>query len=503
MLDCFQTLSAIIAVVLLFYYYLTSTFDFWKNRNVPGPQPTPGFGNVKDVMFRKISLGFYVTELYDVYKNEPMFGIFTRRTPAVVLRDLDLIKDVLIKDFSTFDDRGTVFFEKADPLSPNIFNLEPARWRPLRTRFSPVFTSGKLKEMFPLIIECSEQLEQHLEKIAEKGEPIDCNEIAARYTTDVIGSCAFGINMNALSDEQSEFRRMGRQVFEPDFKTILKLAFREIMPSLYNLFSYVVPYSERTKFLTRVISETIKYREQNNIVRPDFINMLMELKKHPDKLENIEWTDTFLAAQAFVFFVAGFETSSKTIGHALYEMALNPEMQDKLREELREFSGKSLKYEDIKKMKYLDKIFKETLRKYPPGAQLRRKCNTSYTFRNTKVSIPKDTTVLIPLYAIHKDPNIYPNPEVFDPERFSEEAIAGRHPMAYLPFGDGPRNCIGARFAVYQTKVGLIKMLKNFEVNVCKKTMIPYVSDPLGVTLTPKDGIHLKISKVAEHKLNK
>ena len=183
--------------------------------------------------------------------------------------------------------------------------------------------------------------------------------------------------------------------------------------------------------------------------------LLIDLKDNPHKLENIELTDTLLAAQAFVFFVAGFETSSTTIGHALYEMALNHDIQDKLRQELNEFYAKNKgnwTYDDVKGMSYLDKVFKETLRKYPPGLLLRRKSINNYTFSGTKVSIPKDTGVLIPVYAIHKDPNIYPDPEVYDPERFNEDAVAARHPMAFLPFGDGPRNCIGARFAVYQTK---------------------------------------------------
>lgn len=225
----------------------------------------------------------------------------------------------------------------------------------------------------------------------------------------------------------------------------------------------------------------------------------MELKENPHKLENIDLTDTLLTAQAFVFFAAGFETSSTTIGHALYEMALNPDIQGKLRNEIREHYAKNngkWTYDDVKEMKYLDKIFKETLRKYPPGQLLRRRCNTDYTFSGTKVSIPKDTMILIPLYAIQTDPAIYPNPDIFDPERFSEEVEAARHPMTFLPFGDGPRNCIGARFAIFQTKLGLIQTLRNYKVDVCDQTMVPYVRHPIARVLTPKHRIILKISKV-------
>ncbi|XP_017888667.1 probable cytochrome P450 6a17 [Ceratina calcarata] len=499
MINYFEILSLIIAASLAMYYYFTCTFNFWQNRQVPGPKPILFFGNVKDIMLRRRTLGNYVTELYFNYKDIPMFGLFIRKSPHLVVRDMDLIKDVLIKDFSVFDNRGIFIPQRADPLAANIFNLESSKWRPLRARISPVFTSGKLKEMFPLILECAEQLEEYLERIVGKGEPIECCEIAARFTTDVIGSCAFGINMKALSDEKSVFRRIGRQIFEHDSKTILRFMFREIAPELYNLFGYVLPYTEATKFVTKVISDTMKYRKKNGIVRPDFINMLMELKKHPDTLKNIELTDTLLAAQAFLFFAAGFETSSITIGHALYEMALNLDIQEKLRIELKQFSkrnNKNFQYEDIKEMKYLNKVFKETLRKYPVGTTLIRKSTSDYTFNGTKVTIPKGTRILIPTYAIQHDPDIYPNPEKFDPERFNEEEIASRHSMSYLPFGDGPRNCIAARFAIYQTKVGIIKMLENFRLEVCEKTMIPYINNPTSLILSPKDGLYLKISKV-------
>nr|XP_012143061.1 PREDICTED: probable cytochrome P450 6a13 isoform X1 [Megachile rotundata]XP_012143062.1 PREDICTED: probable cytochrome P450 6a13 isoform X2 [Megachile rotundata] len=500
MADYFQLLSAFALVFLALYYYFTSTFDFWKKRGVAGPRPVPIFGNIKDVLLEKCSLNECIVKFYQEYKNERLVGIFERRKPNILLTDLDLVKDVLIKDFSIFNDRGHLVFEKTEPLSLNIFSLEAKRWRPLRAKLTPVFTSGKLKEMFPLILECSNQLEGCLEKIIEQGGFIDCREVAARFTTDAIGSCAFGINMNALSDEGSEFRRIGKKIFKPDIKKRAIATMKETVPWLYRLLGFVLPQNEVTMFLTNIVTETIKYRKENNIVRPDFINVLMELRDNPHTLENIDKvTDVMLAAQAAVFFAAGFETSSTTIGHALYEMALNPDMQDKLRKEIKEFYNKNKgnwTYDDVREMSYLDKVFKETLRKYPPGGLLRRRCNIDYTFNGTKVTIPTDTEVLISIAAIHKDPSIYPKPDVFDPERFNDDVAASRHPMAYMPFGDGPRNCIGARFAVYQTKVGIIQMLNNYKVEVCDKTLIPYIRHPTARVLSPIRSIILKLSKV-------
>lgn len=85
----------------------------------------------------------------------------------------------------------------------------------------------------------------------------------------------------------------------------------------------------------------------------------------------------------------------------------------------------------------------ETLRKYPPVTVLVRQATSSYTFNGTQINIPKDLVIFIPNYAIHRDSDIYPKPDVFDPERFNEEAVQNRHPVAYIPFGNGPRSCIG------------------------------------------------------------
>ncbi|KYQ47425.1 Cytochrome P450 6A1 [Trachymyrmex zeteki] len=323
----------------------------------------------------------------------------------------------------------------------------------------------------------------------------------AKYATDVIGFCVFGIEMNALSDKDSEFRKMGRKILNPTWINMLRIRMRESFPQLYEMLGYILPQTETTKFFTRIIMETMDYRETNNVTRNDFIDILRELKKHPDKLgDDFDFTDSLMAAQAFVFFVAGFETSSTTISNALYELALNEKIQHSLRKEINEVYakyGEDLTYDNVKKMDYLDKVFKETLRKYPPVTFLMRQSMSSYTFDGTKVSIPKNQKVWIPVYAIHQDSDIYPKPDVFDPERFCDDAVQSRHSMTYLPFGDGPRNCIGARFGVYQSKIGLIKVLRNYKFETCEKTpTLPYVKNPKTFLLTPKELMYLKIIKI-------
>ncbi|KAG5878164.1 hypothetical protein JTB14_028536 [Gonioctena quinquepunctata] len=183
-----------------------------------------------------------------------------------------------------------------------------------------------------------------------------------------------------------------------------------------------------------------------------------------------------VAAQCFVFFIAGFETSATTMTFALLELALNLNIQENLRREINTVLKKhegEVTYDAVMEMSYLDKVIHETLRKHSPASFLMRACKKPYRVPGTNVILKAGTTVQIPVMAIHRDPEHYPDPEKFDPERFNEENKGKRHPMAFLPFGEGPRICIGARFGILQSKVGLISILKGFKVTLNEKTKLP------------------------------
>lgn len=128
-------------------------------------------------------------------------------------------------------------------------------------------------------------MESYMDTLIKKGEPIDVREVSARFTTDVIGSCAFGIEMNSLSEKESIFRRLGKLIFITNLRKILSIRIQDMLPRLYNLFLYVFPRDEKTKIIMKLMTETMEYRKENNVFRPDFINMLLDLKKHPEKID--------------------------------------------------------------------------------------------------------------------------------------------------------------------------------------------------------------------------
>nr|CAD7194523.1 unnamed protein product [Timema douglasi] len=514
------------AVVVFLYWYLTSTFSYWEKRSVPFVKPLPVFGNVADYIFLRNTSPESYAKIYKKLEGHQFGGFYSGSTPNLILRDPVIIKQILMKDFNHFIDRNLSFVEKISPLACHLFSLTGSRWRKLRVKLTPSFTSGKMRMMLPAIVECSQELVSFLGESADDNNIIEIRNIASNFTTDVIGSCGFGLNINSTKNHDSEFLRMGNKVFQP---TILACALRSlglIFRPIMNLVHSPIAKKDVNDFFLGIVKETISYREKNKVVRNDFLQLLIQLKNkgkvdedlvsikddinvtftevasssNESEDEPLEMTDTLLAAQCFVFFLAGFETSATTISCCLHELAVNPDIQEGLRKEMDNVlikHGGQITYEALQELKYMDAVVDETLRKYPPAGSLTRFCTKDYQIPGTRVNIDKDVKVVIPVYAIHHDPKYYPDPEKFDPERFSAENIKSQPNCTYLPFGEGPRNCIGEfclMFGLMQVKVGLTALLSKYKFSVCEKTSIPVTFNPISfITLWPRD-IHLKIS---------
>ncbi|XP_069671900.1 probable cytochrome P450 6a13 isoform X3 [Periplaneta americana] len=207
-------------------------------------------------------------------------------------------------------------------------------------------------------------------------------------------------------------------------------------------------------------------------------------------------TMTDVAAQSVTFLLAGFETSATTMSFCLYELALNPDIQDRLREDIDTVLEKhdgNITYEAIQEMSYLDNVVSETLRKHPTAPFLIRECTKEYKIPDSEIVVDRGSQVVVPVMGLHYDPKYFPDPTRFDPDRFTEEVKNTRHHYSYLPFGEGPRICMGMRFALLQIKVGLISILSKYQFSVCEKTAIPLVYDPKTFLLFMKGGTWLQV----------
>ncbi|KAL0101734.1 hypothetical protein PUN28_019105 [Cardiocondyla obscurior] len=411
---------------------------------------------------------------------------------------------VLTKEFSTFHDRGVFCNEQIDPLMGNLFALSGKKWRNLRVKLTPTFTSGKIKQMFTVLKESSDELTKYLEVKAQMKDSIDIKDIFARYTTDVIMTTAFGVKSNCIEEPNNEYRSMGKKIFDINSIWIALFMFA---PQILEFFSISLTPREVSSFYMNMFRENVEYRDKHNVVRHDFMNLLIQLMKkgyvesdgdkngidEPSTVSKLTMTEA--TAQSYVFFAAGFETSSTTATFALYELAQHHDIQDKVREEIDESLTKhgELTYDAINEMTYLHKVINETLRKYPPLPLLNRICTKDVYLPIVNVHLPKGTAITIPVYGLHHDPLIYPDPEKFDPERFNTDAVKKRHPYAYMPFGEGPRICIGARFGYVQTKVGLVNLLSKYKFDLDPRTHVPIVFKESSGVLAAKGGVHLII----------
>ncbi|KAF2880403.1 hypothetical protein ILUMI_25770 [Ignelater luminosus] len=176
----------------------------------------------------------------------------------------------------------------------------------------------------------------------------------------------------------------------------------------------------------------------------------------------------------------------------MHELCVNPDIQSRLRKEILDTikTHGDLTYEAVQDMKYLNMVVSETLRKYPLTPLIQRECESDYTIPETGIVIEKGVGILISQHGLHWDPKYFPNPEKFDPERFSDENRQKIPSYVYLPFGDGPRNCIGERFGLLSTKLGIIHIIQNFKVERNSLTQEPlqFGRSPL---LRAKNGIRL------------
>lgn len=456
-------LTVISSVLTVFYIFLKQKFTYWSNRQIDFEIPSFPFGNFTENVLQKKCTGIVLKDIYNKCKGS-VIGIYIVHCPVLLIKDLNLIKNILIKDFDHFMGRGMHTDKERDPLSAHLFALPPKEWQPMRQKLSPTFSSGKIKAMFITAINCGENMKKYLNQEIKSGKKLfDMREIFARFTTDIITSVAFGIETDAISNPESIIRQHGSEILKPSVRNNFVFGLSLFAPSLFKIFKMKILLEKVEKYFINLVKETLEYRESNKIIRPDFLQLLIQLRNKGCVKEDENWeietvdekfktmTIEEVAAQCFVFFVAGFDTSSTATTFLLYELAKSTEIQQRVHEDIVSSMKKhenKLTYDSINDMKYLDQCVDEALRKYPPVPFLNRQCIKTYKAYENDLIIEEGTLLTISTLGLHYDPKNFPNPEIFDPERFSIQNKSNRSSMCYLPFGDGPRNCIGLLYVL-------------------------------------------------------
>ncbi|KAH8402379.1 hypothetical protein KR009_011600, partial [Drosophila setifemur] len=511
-----MALGLLILVVILLisaWTVLQQHFSYWKRMGVREIKPRWIVGNLFGLLSMRTSPAEFMVELYNHpdAENEPFVGIHVFHKPALLLRDPELVRKILVRDFGRFSNRYSGANHEGDPLGcQNLFFLKNPAWKEVRLKLSPFFTGNRLKNMFPLIEEVGASLDAHLRQLPLHNERMRCfdleaKELCALFTTDVIATVAYGVRANSFKDPNGEFRRHGRDIFSFNLRRAAEFVMVFFLPRWVPLFGFKVIQKEQTRFFRETIDYVMAERERSGKTRNDLIDILIEFRKSTQQAkasgskDQLIFEGDLLVAQATIFFTAGFESSSSTMAFAMYEMAKDADIQQRVREEVRVAlvaSGGQVTIQMIESLEYMQMILLEVLRMYPPLPFLDRECTAEVDHPLAPfhdLQVPKGMPVYIPCYALHMDPQHFPQPRKFQPERFSASNRKLHTPYTYMPFGLGPHGCIGERFGYLQAKVGLVNVLRNHQITTSERTPRRMQLDPKALILQAKGGIHLRL----------
>ncbi|XP_050037602.1 cytochrome P450 3A12-like isoform X2 [Dermacentor andersoni] len=527
-------LSVIVGLAAWFVIQRKRRLSFFKDLGIPGPPPSFISGNLSEV----IRKGALVTFKEWLEKYGDIVGFYNGAHPFIIVKDLELIKKVQINDFNNFTSRGMMSgFARTHPiLTQSVTHAEGDHWKKMRSLITPAFTTSNMKKMMSHMDDTTNEFFDIIETLRPKHKAIEFRQLFQRLAADVIIRSAFGLKSNLQqkgrtnSTTESLFQDSlaSFQQFRRAWINFLTACFPEFTP----LWTMVISYSSglsktATDRMCDEISAVVEFRRGNHEKdRSDLLQLMLNAEvedeapidmhllttsvdadstyteSQPAKVNSRKksfLTNMEVMANCISFFVAGFETTATALAYTAYLLARHPNIQGRLREEVMGVLKRDgiFTYDNVFSMKYMEQVISESLRFYAPVTGFAtRGCAADYVYEG--ISIPAGTTILIPNYHMHHDLAFWKQPEMFDPERFSPENKGQGDLAAYQPFGQGPRMCVGIRFAQLEMRLTLAKLMAKYKLVLDDRHL---KEKELKVESTffltyPKNGIWLKLEKI-------
>lgn len=464
-----------------FYIYTTWTHSVFQKMGIPGPKATlmGAFTDYKDK-------GIVDTDVNLVKKYGRIVGIFHGREPILLISEPDIIKQICVKEFNNFINRKTYTWP-GEILRHAVSVLEDDHWKSARSVLSPTFSSGKMRNIVPLIQRCIDHLLAAIRSQGKDGTEIEIRRTVECFTMNAIASTQFGIDVDAHSDPEAGFVKNAKVAMTYVASPIMTLC--ALLPFTYYFFRLfnISPMNHAAQsFFYKAVNAAIKERTDSGDSQADLLQLMLQAHKEsnlvteddldPDaKLEHKvtnqrEFTEKEILANSLVFMLAGYDTTSSLLSFACHHLAFNPQCQERLRREIEENIGQDKPdYDNVFGLKYLDNVVNETLRMYPPAARFSRVGKDEVTING--LTIPAGMPCHFPIYAIHHDPEFWHDPETFDPDRFAPEKRTWPQ-YAFVPFGAGPRNCVGMRLALLEAKMALVAIVQHFDIKPAPGTEV-------------------------------
>ncbi len=353
-----------------------------------------------------------------------------------------------------------------------LLTSEGEAWRRRRRIAAPAFHHRSIARFVDTMVHCTTSM---LDRWEGRAEPFNIAAEMTELTLDIITRTMFSADM---SDELSRVKELMHIVLRLD---------RPSAADLLGLPRWIPrpgskPMQHAILDLDQIVQRILTSRRQGGGDHDDLLSLLLSSR---DEETGDSLSDRQLRDEIMTIFLAGHETTANTLAFAWHLLATHPEVDARLQEELeRVLGGRAPSYADVAQLRHTRMVVEETLRLYPPAYAIGRTATGPDVIGGVKV--PKGAVLTIYTYMTHRNPALWPDPERFDPERFAPDRAAGRHRFAYLPFGGGPRICIGQGFAMAEAMIIIASVAQRFRFSPAPGRTV----QPIGLlTLRPRDGV--------------
>ncbi|XP_029723970.1 probable cytochrome P450 4d14 [Aedes albopictus] len=428
-------------------------------------------------------------------------GLFNQ--PVLQVTSAPVVEQVI----QTRTIKKSIIYEFMRPwLKEGLVTSLGKKWAQRRRIITPAFHFKILEEFLGIFKERTEVLVDKLKEQVGKGD-VNIYEHVTLCTLDIISESAMGVKLNAQDDPNSSYvqavKEMSDIIFRRlfsvmrDFKIVFLMSEaavrqREALQTLHKFTDSVILQRK-----AQLDDEQARKESQQKLEETDIYGKrkmtLLELLLNVS-IEGHPLTNSDIREEVDTFMFAGHDTTTSCISFSAYHIARHPDVQQKLYDEMvrvlgQDFKNAELTYSTLQELKYLEMTIKETLRIHPSVPIIGRK--SAGDMKIDGQTIPAGVDIAVLIYAIHHNPEVFPEPDKFDPERFNEENSAKRHPYSYIPFSAGARNCIGQKYALLEIKVTLVKLLGHYRLLACEpENEVKIKSD---MTLRPVNGTFVKI----------
>ncbi|XP_030377489.1 probable cytochrome P450 28a5 [Scaptodrosophila lebanonensis] len=505
----FLTIGLVLLLAALVYIYMTWGFNHWQKRGVPGPKPKAFTGNYPNLYTMKRHAIYDIQDIYRDYKQDyDAVGIFGGRAPQLLILSPQLARRVFVTDFKHFHDNeiSKMVDEESDFIfANNPFSLVGEVWKERRADVTPGLTMGRIKTVYPVTNKVCKQLSDFIKKQTriEGSNGVEAKDISLRFTSEMVTDCVLGLSAQSFSDTPTPIMANVKNLFDQSWQFIVYFVLLSLFPALL--------YIKRLRFIPKSVEHFFVDLMQNAIdtrrkqqeeggkhfQRVDFLDYIIQLANKR------QLNTRQLTAHTMTFLLDGFETTAGILAHLLLFLGRDERVQQKLREEVTAHleSGQDvINFDKLHELPYLDACIQETIRHFPPGHMSNKLCTEPLEIPNKNgpnFVIEKGTTIIVPHYCYMHDEEHFSNPAAFEPERFMETDAVKiyRERGVFMAFGDGPRVCIGMRFAMAQIKAAVVEVITHFNITANAKTRKDNLLDRLFFLARLDGGIWLNFEE--------